>query len=247
MRTSLVPTLVLLVSCVAARADDAADARAVIQRAVTAHGGIDRLSKLKTQVRTMKGELNFGGAVPATCEVSCELPDKCRCAYVLDKGNQKAQITLVINGDKSWQGGSGAIKEMTKQQQREVEEEILYVPWVTSLVALRDPAFELTALPPIKVADQPAEGVKVSRKGRPDVKLYFDKKTGLLVKAERKGTEAGTEISREYLFSEPKEFDGLKLPTKLAVIDNGIKKVAEWSNITYQFPGKLDDSTFGKP
>ena len=32
-----------------------------------------------------------------------------------------------------------------------------------------------------------------------------------LAKVERKGTEAGTEITREYFFSEPKEFDSLKL------------------------------------
>jgi hypothetical protein len=246
MRKILVATLVLGLSFLAARAQDAASARAVIQRAVEAHGGIDRLSKLTTQVRTMKGELNFGGAVPATCDVSCELPGKCRWAYVLDKGNAKAQSTLAINGDKGWQGGSGATKEMTNLQFKEVSEE-LYVLWVTSLVALRDPAFELAALPQSKVNDQPADGVKVSRKGRPDIKLFFDKKTGLLVKAERKGTEAGTEVSREYLFSEPKEFEGLKLPTKQVVIDNGNKKIAEWSSISYRFPGKLDDSTFSKP
>lgn len=227
-------------------ADDAASARAVIQRAVEAHGGIERLAKLKSQVRSMKGELNFGGAVPATCEVSCELPGKIRWAYELDKGNQKAQITLVLNEDKGWQAGSGAIKEMNKQQVDEVGEE-LYVLWVTTLVALRDPGFELAALPEITVAEQPAAGVKVARKGRPDLKLYFDKKTGLLAKVERKGTEAGTEITRAYFFSEPKEFDSLKLPTKQVVIDNGTRKVAEWSTISYKFPGSLPGSTFDKP
>jgi hypothetical protein len=247
MRKLFAPLVVLFLAVVASRAgDDAASARAVIQRAVDAHGGIDRLAKLKSQVRTMKGELNFGGAVPATCEVSCELPGKSRWAYVLDKGNQKAQITLVINGDKGWQAGGGGTKEMSKQQFDEVEEE-LYVLWITSLLALRDQGFELAALPEIKVADQPAAGVKVARKGRPDLKLYFDKKTGLLVKVERKGTEAGTEIAREYFFSEPKEFDGLKLPTRQVVFDNGNRKVLEWSSISYKLPGKVDDSAFNKP
>jgi hypothetical protein len=194
----------------------------------------------------MKGELNFGGAVPATCDISCDLPGKSRWAYVLDKGNQKAQIVILVNGDKGWQSGSGTTKEMSKQQFEEVDEE-LYVLWVTTLAALRDPAFELATLPEIKVAEQPAAGVKVTRKGRPEVKLYFDKKTSLLVRAERKGKEAGTEITREYYFSEPKEFEGLKLPSKQVVIDNGTKKVAEWANIMYTFPGKFDESTFTKP
>jgi hypothetical protein len=247
MRKLLTTTLVVTLSLAAARAgDDTASARAIIQRAVEAHGGVDRLARLKSHVRTMKGELNFGGAVPATCEQSCELPGKGRWGYELDKGNQKAQITLVINGDKGWQAGGGGVKEMSKQQLDEVEEE-LYVVWVTTLAALRDEGFALAPLPEIKVADQPAAGVKVSRKARPDIKLYFDKKTGLLVKAERKGTEAGTEISREYFFSEPKEFDGLKLPSRQAVFDNGNRKVLEWSSISYKLTGKLDDSTFSKP
>jgi hypothetical protein len=246
MRKFLTATLVVTLSLAAARAaDDIAVARAVIQRAVEAHGGVDRLARLKSHVRTMKGELNFGGAVPATCEVSCELPGKGRYAYELDKGNQKAQITLVINGDKGWQSGPGGAKEMSKQQLDEVDEE-LYVLWVTTLVALRDEGFALSALPEIKVADQPAAGVKVTRKGRPDLKLYFDKKTGLLVKAERKGTEAGIAINREYFFTEPKEFDGLKLPTRQVVFDNSNRK-AEWAGITYKLVGKLDDSTFSKP
>jgi len=248
MRKILALTLALVLAAAAGRAaDDAASARVLIQRAVAAHGGLDRLDKLKTQVRNAKGEINLiGGAVPATCETTTDVPGKGRWAYELDKGNQKVKLTLVVNGDKGWQSSYGATKEMAKAQLEEVSDE-LYVLWVTSLIALREPGFELAAVPDIKVSDQPAAGVKVSRKGKEDIKLYFDKKTDLLVKAEHKAKEAGLEINREYFFSEPKEFDGLKLPTKQMVMDNGNKKVAEWTSISYKFPGKPDDKTFDKP
>jgi hypothetical protein len=247
MRKTLAVTLALVVAVAAGRAaDDADTARAVIQRAVAAQGGLDSLGKLKTQVRTAKGEINLiGGAIPATCETIAELPGKGRWTMELDKGTEKIKITLVVNGDKGWQSSYGATKEMGKTQIEEVSDQ-LYVIWVTSLVALREPGFELAALPDIKVGDKPAAGVKISRKGKADLKLYFDKKTDLLLKAEHKTKEGGLEVNREYFFSEPKDFDGLKLPTKQVVFDNGNKKVAEWT-IGYKFTGKPDDKTFEKP
>lgn len=230
-----------------ASADDVATARAVIQRAVEAHGGIDRLAKLKSHVRTMKGAITkSGGAVPATYEISTDLPGKCRWQYELDTGNQKVPVVVVLNGDKGWVSNFGAAREMSKQQLEEVGDLLYASLWVTSLAALRDPAFELAPLPDIKVADQPAAGVKVVRKGQRDVKLYFDKKTGLLVKAEYKGKEAGLDVTRAYLYSEPKDFDGLKLPTKQVEIDND-KKAGDWTITGYKFPDKLDESTFNKP
>ena len=137
------------------------------------------------------------------------------------------------------------VKEMTKPEVEEQRAEA-YVAWLMSLLPLKEAGFALSTLADIKIADAPAAGIKASRKGSPDVKLYFDKKTGLLVKLERQGKEAGIDTFREYFFGDPKEYGGLKLPTRYVERSNG-KKVAEWTVSSYKFPGRIDEKEFAKP
>ena len=62
-------TALLLLAGLSTRsqADDTADARGSVQRAFEAHGGVDKLARLKSFVRSAKGEIHsFGGSVPAT-------------------------------------------------------------------------------------------------------------------------------------------------------------------------------------
>ena len=59
---------------------------------------------------------------------------------------------------------------------------------------LRDADFQLSPAGEVKVNDRPALGLRVSRKGWPDVNVYFDKESGLVVKAatrEGAGHQAG--------------------------------------------------------
>src|SRR5205807_2410640 len=58
---------------------------------------------------------------------------------------------------------------------------------------LRDRQFTLAALPEAAVEGRPAVGVKASYPGQPDVSLWFDKETHLLVKtAYRSGPGQGS-------------------------------------------------------
>jgi hypothetical protein len=99
-------------------------------------------------------------------------------------------------------------------------------------------------VPEIKVDNKLALGVSVTAKNRPDVKLYFDKESHLLVKIEREAVQGGQKLNKEYLFGEHKEVEGVKLPTKLVEIVNG-KKLAELK-AEYKLK-KPDDAVFNKP
>ena len=122
-----------------------------------------------------------------------------------------------------------------------------YAHWLTTLLPLKkETSLKLTPLPETKVNGKPAVGVKVSAEGRPDVSLYFDKKSHLLVKSERKTMEAGESILKEDIYSTYKEFDGVRLPTKIERWSGG-KKISEITTAGYHFPRKLDESTFAKP
>ncbi len=220
--------------------------QAVVERALKAHGGADKLAKTRAIVQTAKGQItSFGAAVPATSEVALQLPEQGRWAFELDAGEQKVLVLLAVNGDKGWRSGGGALKEMAKPELEE-QRERAYTLWLTTLLPLKEAGTELALLPETKIGDELAVGLKVNRKGRPEVRLYFDKKTNLLVKVERKGKDAGQETTLECYLSDNKDYDGVKVAARQIEMVGG-KKIADWTLTSCKFPARLDEGIFAKP
>ena len=235
--------LVLILSAAPVRAGEA---ETILTQAIEAHGGDKALAQTRNTIQTLKGEItSLDSSVPATCEETLQLPDRCRWSYEMEVKAQKVTVQLAINGDKGWRSPGGAVKEMTKPEVDELRERA-YAAWLTTLLPLREKDFELKVLPEVMVGDSPAVGLQATHKDRPDVKLYFDAKTHLLVKVERRAKEAGQEVTRETILSEAKAFDGVKLATKRQELANG-KKTAEWTLTGCRFPEKVDESVFAKP
>ncbi len=187
-----------------------------------------------------------GKEQPLGRELTVQLPKRLRMKADLDMGGQKFSLILVVNDDKGWQSAGGAADALGKERLAEVQEDIYFL-WVTGLVPLKkDPAFDLAPLPDIQFENQPAAGVLVTHKGHPDVKLYFDKKTHLLVRAVRSVPEAGQQVEKEVLCTGYKEFDGAKLPAKLIETHNG-RKFSETTITGYKFLQGADESAFAKP
>ncbi len=238
--------LVLLTEC-RGTAADRDKALAVIEEAIKAHGGEEALAKALIATRTGKGAMTlFGKEAPFTEEFMVHFPDRFRLALDVEMGGQSTKVTLVYAGDKGWQATGGSVVELSKERLEELRE-FTYAFWLTTLMPLKkDSAFELATLPEADVKGQPARGVKVTCKGHNEVKLFFDKKSGLLVKLERRGQEAGLPVHKEYFFSDHKSFDGVKLATKHIELSDG-KKFIEGKVESYKFPRKIDDSVFSKP
>jgi hypothetical protein len=219
------------------------EALALVDRAVKAHGGADALNKAQALVRSGTGTMTlFGNTSSFTDEVTWSLPDRLRLAMEVEK---KYRLTMVVNGDKGWQSAGGPTVDLGPARLAEVRDE-MYVLWLTTLMPLKQTAFKLSPLPEIKVNGAAAVGVKVMSKDKADVKLYFDKKTNLLVKIERRATEGGQKVDKEYFYSDHKDFDGVKLPTKQSEWING-RKFSELTGATYKFPKKLEEAVFAKP
>ena len=121
-----------------------------------------------------------------------------------------------------------------------------YFLWVASLLPLKNKGVTLTELKEVSINGQPARGVKVDARGRPTVQLYFDKANGLPVKGVFSIRENSGDVTREMLFSDFKEFEGLRLPTKLVASQFG-RKIEEWTVDRYRFPDKIEPAVFAKP
>lgn len=231
-----------------ARGDDQADARKIIDKAIKAEGGAEKVAKNKAATWKVKGNFyGLGNALPYTGEYAIQFPDKFRFALEFDAGGQKAKMIAVVNKDKGWRDLNGNVMDMDKEQVTEAREG-MYAQNVFRAVALKEKGYTFSPLGEVKVDKRPAVGVKVSHKGHRDVNLYFDPKSGLLVKTEArvKDEMTGQEVKQETFFSDYKESNGDKHPTKVVIKRDG-QLYVEAENSDYKFAEKLDDSLFTKP
>ncbi|MBA4066156.1 MAG: hypothetical protein C0501_21050 [Isosphaera sp.] len=231
-----------------APADDAADARALVEKAVKAHGGQDKLEKFAAVTTAFKGKfLAMGQAIDMAGEVVTQGADQVKVDVEVEAGGQKVRVVNVFNKDKGWMKLGDETKEMDKDEVAEAKEQA-YAGWVATLDPLTGKAFTLATVGEAKVNDRPALGVKVSRKDRRDVDLYFDKETGLLVKSETrvKDEGSGQEVTQETFYDGYKEVQGTKQAMKFTVKRDG-KPFMEGEATEVTLAEKLDASVFAKP
>jgi hypothetical protein len=168
------------------RAEEAAP-RAVIERAVKALGG-EEVLKHRVGVRMkVKGKFFFSPDGPAqefplVGETLNQSGPRVRLSFHIDLLGNKVDMVIVLDGANSWQSAYGRVQDLGPDERKSMGISS-YTDRVTSLLPLlKDKAFTLSPLGEEKVEGRPAVGLKVSSKDRPDVRLYFDKESGLLVK-----------------------------------------------------------------
>ncbi|HTU17599.1 MAG TPA: hypothetical protein VMG10_06000 [Gemmataceae bacterium] len=224
------------------QAGDRDKALAVIDKAIEAHGGTSALDKAQMRSRSGQGVFSLRGDARFSTEETVRFPDRCRVLL----NPKRDRVILVLNGDKGWIQAGGATQEMARTALKEKQEE-LYVWWLMTLTPLRKDEFRLKLLADAKVNDRDAAVVLVSRKDSPDARLFFDKRSGLLVKIARPATESGLPITKEYVYSDHKEFDGVKMPTKEVITLNGTAKYSEVKFSDYKVLSRAEDKLFEKP
>jgi hypothetical protein len=230
------------------RADDAADARAIVEKGIKAQGGQEKLAKLSAHTVKFKGTFHgMGQAIPMTGEVLTQGNDKVKIDVEVEAGGMKFRVVNVVAGDKGWTKMGEETKELDKDQLAEGLEQA-HSGWVATLVPLTGKEFKLSTVGEIEVDKRKAVGVKAAFKGRRDVDLYFDKETGLLVKAEGrvKDEGSGQEVTEESFPSEYKDVQGTKQAMKFTVKRDG-KLFIEGEATEIMLAEKFDASVFAKP
>jgi hypothetical protein len=230
----------------AARARAQEDPRAVIARAVAAYGGADRLARLRCLRVTTQGTVRLAGAdAPFAAETTVQLPGRMKNVLHADLQGQPHTVTQVIDGDRVAvlvDDRAQPVKEAVAAELRE----LLYAEQVHTLTPLlRDPAYRLSLAGEGPVDGRPAAAVRVASAGHKDVVLWFDRGTGLLVKAERRTPDADTprDVSQEEYFSDYRESDGLLRPRKVVVYKDG-KKFMEGEVVAIKYLDTVDESSF---
>ncbi|HEV8060747.1 MAG TPA: hypothetical protein VGP68_12780 [Gemmataceae bacterium] len=233
------------------RADEQAGLKALIEKAITAHGGKDNIEKYKAVTTKLKGKANAQGMVfDFTMEIMAQDPDKSKVTMDIDIMGQKINVLEIYNGDMGWSKNpiTGQIEAFNKEKLAETKEQA-YAHRVESLVALLGKEFKLTPLGESKIGENDAIGIRVSSEGHRDVSLYFDKTSNLLLKSETAAKDpmvGDKEFMQESFFSDYKDAQGLKYPTKLTMKRDGMDFIN--GEITEWVPSeKFEDSVFAKP
>jgi hypothetical protein len=221
------------------------DPRAILLRAIKAHGGADKLAQLRIIREQSRGTLSvLGMKVAFTQEVLFRAPDQFRITQTTDLPGKRLLIVQVFDGKKGWriQGGvPKAADEKTLANWKELAH-ATYVGTLTPLLAA-DKGYTLALLGEVEVKGKKAVGLKVSFKGRRDVSLYFDRDSGLLVRKTFQPRPGGKEAVQDEVYSDFKEVEGVKRAGHVTALSGGTLR-AEIDVTMTRFPDRIDDKNF---
>jgi hypothetical protein len=233
---------------------DDAEPRAIIDKAITAHGGADKLSQFKAVRAKWAGKHKVENVFywVAVRDVTYEMPDKIRLDFEVEnpKGGKFA-FTRVVNGKQGWQGSARGTRDLDEAQVTQIVDEF-YAHWLASVVPLQDKGFEFSLYGNATVDGKDAVGVRVSYKGRPDVNLFFDKQTGLVIKSERRAKDPSTneEYTAESIYRDHQAFDGVLWPTNRLDRRDGMdleENAGSFELSNFQALDKLDEAALARP
>jgi hypothetical protein len=228
------------------RGGEPAEARKVIDRAVQAAGGAARLAVLEAATWEGEGKLYAGGVIRFQGKWAMQGQDRGRVVSAIDTGGRKTTVVVVVNGDKGWLKVDETVTELDRETFAEhkrhcyAQELALLLPF-----ARKDRGLKLAAAGETKAMGRPAVGVRVTRDGHPEVRLFFDRESGLPVRCEWAAGPGGKEVHELHL-SDYQEVGGLKRPMKVVGKMNG-KVVMEYAVRDYRVVAKLDEGLFTKP
>jgi hypothetical protein len=247
-RTITAAAFALLLAVRVASAQEKDEARAVVEKAIAAHGGMERLAKNRADWVTVKGVLLTGGkARPFTAETVVQLPGQFKSVLSVTVDDQKSTVVQVISGDTTWTTLDDAPQKITPSALNEMKA-IMHLNHILRLAPLlNDKSFKLAWLGEAKVDGRETVSVKVMAKGQREVRLYFDKEKGFLTKTEHLLDDSrGKEVKQEEFYSEFKDFAGFKRPSKLMVSRDG-KKTMEAELVEVKYYEKIEEAVFAKP
>jgi hypothetical protein len=244
---TLICLLLLPVTSPAAPAiDDQAVAQAILDKAIKAVGGREKLSNVTSLVEK-------ASSAGWTRTIYCELPGRWRVEAEGSSGLERFTILFELDDEPGWSLRIGPARERPEKEITSYKEMWRDDLVVWPLLFFKDNDHKLSTFAASKVGDHAAVGVKVSRKGGPDIKLYFDRDSGLLLKRESEqvqpappGEKPPPPIIEEILYKDYKELSGIKYPTKKTTRRD--KQITSEEEVTeFKIVEKFDEKTFAKP
>ena len=193
-------------------ADDA-DATAILDKAMKAMGGKDKLKKIVVAVCKFKGTLRLGDNTEHdfTGQIIMQGLDRVRTETEIDFLGQKQKMLAIVNGDKVIQVfGHMPVQPDDAVARLKRSLNLAIIP--VTIAPLAGQRFKIGSAGEEKVGGRPAVVLKVTCPDGTDFTISFDKESGLPVKAVGKVfTLDGQQVTQERTYSGYKDFEGIKV------------------------------------
>jgi photosynthetic reaction center cytochrome c subunit len=206
----------------------------IAEKYVTAMGGADALRKITS--RTMTGVILTAGN-ESPIELFTKAPNKRISISKMGTG----ESMTAFDGTAGWMGSTGRPARVMS----DTESDAAGLDAEFSLaLRLKEIFPQLRRGRPDEIGGAPVEVLTANRQGKPPVRLYFDQKSGLLLRMVRYAETSMGRMPTQIDYADYREFDGVKVACKWTLSrPNGrftiqIKEVKQ--NVA------IDDSKFAK-
>jgi hypothetical protein len=158
----------------------------IIRQGIAAMGGIETLRQVRATYSKFTDRLHLEGeSIDVEGETWLQFPDRFKQIAHADIGGIKLSLQCIVRGPDVWLIKDGVPEQLEGQKRADLCED-LYEEYIATLwPLLEDPSFTLTTTPVKTVSGRPANGVRVAKPKRPDVTLFFDQESHLLVLKQR--------------------------------------------------------------
>jgi hypothetical protein len=189
----------------------------ILDKAMKAMGGEDKLSKIQAATWKAKGKITLADSkeYEFTSQTTTQGLDRARTELQIEHSGRQLKILAVLNGDKAfYKIGNTHLQPNVAVAHLKRAVYLAVIP--VTLAPLKEQAFKVKAGGEEKVDGRPAVVLKVTCPGGSDFTISFDKESGLPVKAVGKVfTLNGPEVTEETTYGDYKDFGGIKAATRL--------------------------------
>ncbi|SIO16665.1 hypothetical protein SAMN05444166_2790 [Singulisphaera sp. GP187] len=229
------------------RADEQ-EAKAIIEKAIKAVGGEEKLGNAEAATWKTRGKMTFNDNTnDFNSQVTVQGVDHSRSEFEGEFNGNAIKGVTVLAGDKGWRKFGDNLNELEGNALANQKRTVYLQVIPGNLVLLKAKGFKAESTGEEKVGDKSAAVLKVTAPDGKDFKLFFDKESGLPVKlvATVAGFQGG-EFTQETTFDAYKDFGGLKKATKIESKRDG-QRFLEQEVTDYKVLDKVDPATFDEP
>jgi zinc protease len=219
-------------------------ARALVEKFVSSVGGAARLDSVKALHQTVvstqhtpQGSINFNN------DTITQFPDKMRAA--VRAGEVPGEMVIVVTPTTAFMSMPGAGVRDMPASMKEERLNGLKRDWIALAQHVNDPAYVFTLGASQKVGNIEAQVVEISGNGV-EAKWALDPQSGRLLQVSYQDTGQRGPVQRVIEYSDWRPVDGLSVPFKRTITDNG--EVVSTDQIeSFQINPPLDPKLFEKP
>ncbi len=229
------------------RADEA-QVKQVLDKAIKALGGEEKLSKAEALTWKSKGKITIeGNQNEISTQATAQGLDHFQSTFEGEFNGNKIKGVSVLNGEKGWRKFGDQSMDMDPDAVKNEKRTVYLMVVPATIVPLKSKSFKVESAPDESIKGKPAAVLKVTGPDGKDFTLSFDKESGLPVHLVAKVIGFnGEEYLQDSTFSDYKDFGGIKKATKVTIKRDG-EGFLEGEVTEFKVLDKVPAETFAEP